>query len=464
MKLAIGPRQSISRRLIVYILLFSSAITLIATSLQLYFDYSRDVGAIYDRMSQIKNSYLRSITSNLWAMDREQLQVQIEGIRRLPDMQFVAIRVNGDVFMSTGEATSHNVISNTFDMKYHYNGTDITLGTLTVSATLDDVVSRMIDKVLLIFFSQSVKTFLVSAFIFLIFYLLVTRHLHRMSEYTSGLDVETLDRPLRLDRPSRPGKPADELDHVVQAINDMRLKLRASWEKLDAEHRRRLKAERLAAIGELSASVAHEIRNPLASIVNAVEILRRKATSAKNRAEAIALANAESQRLQHILSEFLQFSRQVPPHFRSEDVEELIADVAESLQLSLDQAAAIRIEKDFDTKPCVAVCDRTQIRQVIWNLMLNGVQAMPEGGTLCVSTRANGESVRIGVTDTGHGIDENMREEVIKPFVTQRANGTGLGLSVAQKILVDHGTELSISSTEDHGTEVYFHLVTGSPS
>ncbi len=464
MNLTVGPRQSISRRLIVNILLFSSLITLMATLLQLYLDYSRDVGLINDRMSQVKNSYLKSIAADLWAMDREQLQVQIEGIRSLPDMKFVGITVDDKVFMSIGDKEEGNVISNTFDMTYTYNNADINLGSLTVIASLHGVHSRLIDKALVILSAQSVKTFLVSIFIFLLFYYLVTRHLNKMSKYTSELDLTSLDRaPLTLDRTDNPDKPADELDHVVQTINDMRQKVRTSWENLELENARRLKAERLAGIGEISASIAHEIRNPLTSIVNAVELLRRKQTSEKDREEALALATSESHRLQHILNEFLQFARQRPPVFTRENVNELVSEIVKAMQLNLDSEHLVHIEKLFFQDPCYVICDRVQIRQVIWNLILNGVQAMPDGGALCVSTCMRDDTICVSVTDTGHGIDEHMKDEVIKPFVTQRTDGTGLGLSVAQKILVDHGTELSIFSAAGQGTEVCFNLSTDRP-
>jgi len=460
MNLAVGPRQSISRRLIVNILLFSSLITLIATLSQLYLDYSRDVGLINDRMSQIENSYLKSIAADLWAMDREQLQVQLEGIRSLPDMKFVEIKVNDQVFMSVGDKDDETVISNTFDMTYAYNNTDIKLGKLTVIASLKGVHERLIEKTLIILFSQSVKTFLVSVFIFLLFYYLMTRHLYKMSKYTSELDLNALDNPLTLDRPDHPGRPTDELDHVVQAINSMREKVRSSWEKLGRENARRLKAERLAGIGEISASIAHEIRNPLTSIVNAMELLRRKKTSAKDRAEAIELATAESQRLQHILNEFLQFAGQQSPKYSRENINDLISEVVKAVQLTLKPEQSVSIETMFLQDPCYVMCDRAQIRQVIWNLMLNSVQAMPDGGTLSVSTCNSDGRICISVSDTGHGIEEYMRNEVVKPFVTQRKNGTGLGLSVAQKILVDHGTELTIASSGKMGTDICFNLVT----
>ncbi|MGI9383994.1 MAG: ATP-binding protein [Methyloligellaceae bacterium] len=455
--------ESISGRLIVSILLFSSVITLMATSLQLYFDYARDVSSIHERMEQIRKSYLNSITGDLWAMDREQLKVHLVGIKSLPDMLFLQISMGGEPFMSVGEDSQQRVISNTFPIDYKYNDRVIKLGELRAVASLQNVHQRLIDKALVILGSQAIKTFLVSTFIFLLFHYLITRHLLKMSAYARGLNIDTLDRALELDRPTNLDRGSDELDHVVHAFNDMRQNLQNSWQELDSEHRRRLNAERLAGIGELSASIAHEIRNPLSSIINAVELLGRRQISAKNRAEAITLANAESQRLQHILNEFLQFARQRPPVSTCEDIVEVIADVAESLRLGLDPDVSVRIKTSFHEDPCYVRCDREQIRQVLWNLMLNAVQAMPDGGTLSLSTEARDDRTCIAIGDTGSGIPETMRAEVIKPFVTNRADGTGLGLSVTQKILMEHDSELSISSVEGQGTEACFHLANGRP-
>lgn len=454
-----GPhRRSVSARLIVSTLRFSSLVTLAATTLQLYLDYARDVDLIHERMRQVRDSYLESISASLWALDREQIQVQLDGIRSLPDMQKVEVLVDGQPFASAGRIDSANSIERSFALERNYKGERIMLGTLAASASLDGVYQRLLDKVLVILGTQAVKTFLVSAFIFLLFQYLVTRHLVRMSGFARGLDLATLDKGLELDRAPSPSEQPDELDDVVRALNEMRANLKQSWTELEAEHRRRVDAERLAGIGEISASIAHEIRNPLASIINGVELLGRDTVPAAGKAEVIALVNAESQRLKRILDDFLRFSRQRPSAPEPGDLAAALKHVAETVRLGLTDDRGIGIVLDIDPALGCALIDREQIEQVLWNLILNATQAMPNGGEVRVIAERRGDRCTVRVCDTGIGMDEALRSKAGRPFVAGRANGTGLGLSTVQRILAAHGSALTIESAPDRGTTVSFDL------
>lgn len=454
-----GPhRRSVSARLIVSTLLFSSLITLAATTLQLYLDYARDVDLIHERMRQVRDSYLESISASLWALDREQIQVQLEGIRSLPDMQKVEVFVDGQPFASAGRIESTNSIERSFAIAREYKGERIVLGALAASASLDGIYQRLLDKVLVILGTQAVKTFLVSAFIFLLFQYLVTRHLVRMSAFARGLGIATLDKGLQLDRTPPPVQEPDELDDVVRALNEMRTNLKRSWAELEVEHRRRVDAERLAGIGEISASIAHEIRNPLASIINGAELLSRDAITPASKAEVIALVNAESQRLKRILDDFLRFSRQRPSAPEPGDLGQILSRVAETVRLGLTDDRGIGIVLDIDPALGRALIDREQIEQVLWNLILNAMQAMPDGGEVRVAAKRRGEVCTVHVGDTGVGMSEALRARAGEPFVSGRSHGTGLGLSIVQRILAGHGSALSIDSAPGRGTTVSFDV------
>lgn len=452
--------HSVSARLIVSTLFFSSIVTLAATSLQLYIDYARDVDLIHERMRQIRDSYVKSISASLWALDREQLVVQVEGIRSLPDMQRVEVVVDGAAFASAGRVESSNLIVRTFPLVHHYKDQSVTLGALSATASLDGVYSRLLDKVFVILGTQAIKTFLVSAFLFLLFQYLVTRHLVHMSNYARALVPGTLGTPLHLERSEQASAPPDELDDVVHAINEMRDNLRQSWSELEAEHTRRVEAETLAGIGQFSASIAHEIRNPLASIINGAELLGRDNISAANKTEVIALVNAESQRLKRILDDFLRFSRQQKSHPEPNDLAQVIHRVAETVRLGLTGDRRIEIATETDPPPGLALFDRERIEQVLWNLILNGVQAMPDGGRLVVAAMRDGASCVVRVTDTGIGMSAEFSARATQPFTSGRAAGTGLGLSIVERILADHGSALSIVSAPGVGTTVTFALET----
>lgn len=450
--------QGVSARLIVSTLFFSSIVTLAATSLQLYIDYSRDVDLIHERMRQIRDSYVESISASLWALDREQLTVQVEGIRSLPDMQRVEVIVDGAAFVSAGRIDSSNLIVRTFPLVRSYKGDAVPLGALNATASLDGVYNRLLDKVFVILGTQAIKTFLVSAFIFLLFQYLVTRHLMHMAAYARALTTSTLGTPLQLERGDRAGVAPDELDDVVHSINEMRDNLRESWSALEAEHSRRVEAETLASVGQFSASIAHEIRNPLASIINGAELLGRDNISASNKAEVIALVNAESQRLKRILDDFLRFARQRRSQPEPNDLAQVVRRVAETVRLGLTDDRRIEIATDLPSNLGLALFDREQIEQVLWNLILNGVQAMPEGGRLVVAVSREESHCRVRITDTGVGMPAEFCARATLPFTSGRPQGTGLGLSIVERILADHGATLSVVSAPGAGTTVEFAL------
>ncbi len=225
-------KRRVARRLILYILLFSSIITFLGTSLQLYLDYSKDVTLIEQSMEQMESSYLPSIINSLWVSDHAQLKTLLSGMLQLPDMQNLEIVQDGEEIISVGSPASQNIITRTFPLSYNYRGEDIHLGDLMVYASLTGVYNRLLDKVLVILGTQAVKTFLVSTFIFIIFYLLIGKHLETMADYARSFNINNLESSLTLQRRSKKSVEKDELDQLVVSINQMRLNLKNSYDDL----------------------------------------------------------------------------------------------------------------------------------------------------------------------------------------------------------------------------------------
>lgn len=280
---------------------------------------------------------------------------------------------------------------------------------------------------------------------------LVTRRLHGLIAATRKIAAG--DLAVRVS-----GGGRDEVGILADAFNAMVASLQRSSHAIRQEHDRRTEAERLACVGELAASIAHEIRNPLAAVINAVRLLDEGGLPPADHAEAVAILNAESRRLQRILDDFLRFSRMRESQPVPGDISALIREVSQLLARDPAVPEGVRIETRGADGSCRAVFDPDQLRQVLWNLMLNAVQAMPDGGRLEIGVEGIGDEVLVTIADTGAGIPAEIMDKISRPFFTRRKEGSGLGLAVVQRILVQHGSKLWIDSRPGQGTRVRFRL------
>jgi len=235
-------RWGIVKKFILYILLFSSVITLILIVIQLYMDYRYGLDSIEKSINQIEVSYLDGIRTSLWVSDPELLQIQLEGMLQLSDLQYLDVVHNNRTLAKVGELQDKHVITKDFSLSYTYSNKTISLGRLRVVYTLKDLYNRLMKKAIVITISQSIKTFMVSGFIFFIFYLLVARHLHAMANYTASLDLKTLKRPFILKR-NQNNRKKDEFDMLAKAINEMRMNLHESYHQLQGEMSKRKRSE-----------------------------------------------------------------------------------------------------------------------------------------------------------------------------------------------------------------------------
>lgn len=217
------------------------------------------------------------------------------------------------------------------------------------------------------------------------------------------------------------------------------------------------KTERLTAAGQLSASLAHEIRNPLASISGAAGILSRGQATQQSQRECLEILTKESQRLNKLLTNFLVFARPRLPRLQSVDVANLLQSVT---ALAQHAAADRQIELQLDLVTAIGdiTCDPEQIRQLILNLLLNAIQASPEKGFVMVATHLDQDTVQIEVRDEGEGITAKNMERIFDPFFTTKQNGTGLGLAIAATIATQHGGQLTCHPNIPRGVRFMLQL------
>lgn len=212
-------------------------------------------------------------------------------------------------------------------------------------------------------------------------------------------------------------------------------------------------AERLAAAGELAAGVAHEIRNPLSAIVNATTLLERpEMLTREERTSTLDAVRKEARRLNRILSDFLIFARPREPKRLAGDVREVVEHVAALIREDPTRARQVELEMRIDpTVPSFAF-DPDQLTQVLLNVALNGVEAMNGRGRLGLEVGRRNGHVVIVVSDTGRGISPEERPRVFEPFYSRKPGGTGLGLTLAQRIVAAHGGHIDLESTPGRGT------------
>ena len=216
--------------------------------------------------------------------------------------------------------------------------------------------------------------------------------------------------------------------------------------------------DRLAAIGRMAASIAHEIRNPLAAMRGSIQMLRADMEGESSQTELMEIILRESDRLNRIISDFLSYARPRSVIHSKVDVGELLKQTFTLLRHSAEISDNQFIEEEIPASPVLINADSEQLQQVFWNLARNGLQAMPNSGTL----RATVEScphnrLRIAFSDTGRGMSPEQVEHLFEPF-SSTTGGTGLGLSIVYQIIRDHGGTINVRSREGQGTTITIEL------
>ncbi len=244
-------------------------------------------------------------------------------------------------------------------------------------------------------------------------------------------------------------------NQLALALEQARLieDLKKSYAELARTQQQLLRRERLAALGELSAVVAHEVRNPLGAIFNSVATIRHLIDPASPALRLVDIVGEEADRLNRMVDELLDFARPASPALMPVPLARLLED---SVRAALvDSQGPVEVMWAVDTAVPPVLADERMMRQAFLNLALNAVQAMPRGGTLRVGARrvdGSPHEVQVEFSDTGLGIPPNVRERIFEPFFTTKAKGTGLGLALVKRIVESHSGRLVLESEPGQGT------------
>jgi signal transduction histidine kinase len=244
----------------------------------------------------------------------------------------------------------------------------------------------------------------------------------------------------------------DEIGDLGRNFNHMVEQLRESRTEIERLHRTQMsRAEHMATLGEMATGLAHEIRNPLAGIAGVIEIIGRDLPTTSPARAVVKDVRQEITRINRIVSDLLQTARPHPPMVRKSD---LNTTVEHAVMLGRQQGLSRSIEITLRKDPSLPEVehDSDQIHRVLLNLLLNSLQAIDESGKIGVTVELQGQNAVIEVADNGRGISADHLPNIFRPFYTTKGEGTGLGLSLARRIVEDHQGRINVTSTVGKGT------------
>lgn len=216
--------------------------------------------------------------------------------------------------------------------------------------------------------------------------------------------------------------------------------------------------DRMAAVGRMAASIAHEIRNPLAAMRGSIQMLRSEMDGNTEQAQLMEIIMRESDRLNKIVADYLNYARPRPAELKNVDVSGLVGDTFKLLRNSDEVVDGHILEEDLPSRPAIVSGDPEQLKQVCWNIARNALKAMPDGGTFRVSLeQIDGNRLRLAFSDTGCGMTREQVEHLFEPF-TSTTGGTGLGLSIVYQIIRDHSGTINVRSRQGKGTTITIEL------
>jgi signal transduction histidine kinase len=242
----------------------------------------------------------------------------------------------------------------------------------------------------------------------------------------------------------------DEYVEVADSFNTMAVSLKEHYDRMQW-------AEQVVILGELAGGLAHEIKNPLAGVKASMEILSTDPTVSEENKDVLTKATDQVKRMEALIKNFMNFARPPAPQLADTNIHAILESTLALAQrhplFGKNRAGKITLVKDYNDQLPNILADPAQMQQVFLNLLLNAADAMPDGGTITITTQFESEQecLTVRFRDTGKGVDESIREKIFQPFFTTKVKGTGLGLSITKRLVEQQGGGIRIENHNGKG-------------
>jgi signal transduction histidine kinase len=468
-KMAIS-NSPLGKRLLFFILLASTLITLVIIAIQLLFEYKAEVSHIKNRLSLIQNSYIKPLTLSVWTYDTAQYEAQLNGILNIQDITYVVIiSKDGKKSIEKGVYQSENTLTQEFKLQSTIHNQNVDLGILVVGASLQRVYDDLYNRAMIILFTQGLKTLIISFVILYLFHILVTRYLSIIANYTKELSLDS-NKNLFLEKQNT----GDEIDTIVHTINQMQDRLTIQNKQLKTinqeleskvnERTAKLQElmfvqNKMASMGKMIENIAHQWRQPLASVNTSILHLDKRLSDKGIDDESIIeeLDSIESTTL--YLSKTIDDIRQFYSNEKKQTEFYIYKTVSSSMNIikGLLKKHNITIIFDID-KSLTLNTYKNDFQQVLLSIVINAkdvlVQKNIPNPQIMIKVYEELSSLKtiIEISDNGGGIKPEIIDRVFDLYFTTKEDikGTGIGLYISKMIVEQslNGT-IEVTNTSD---------------
>jgi signal transduction histidine kinase len=303
--------------------------------------------------------------------------------------------------------------------------------------------------------------------LYLVLIYLVVRPIRRVHSHigTVETDVRKLELGEKINFPRLPVETThDEIGELSRGLNSLIDRLNDANAKLIEMHHIQLEhVDRLAATGEMAASMAHEIKNPVAGVLGVLQVFESEAQDNSEKKELLTEMMLQLERVNHAVNDLLHYARPTQPVFEQTELHPLIEKTVSILSRQW-KGHHVNILTELSPTPVVLAADKKQLQQVFWNVILNALQAIPEAGSITIRTVILDDAAVITVADSGKGLTPEETERVFKPFFTTKHKGTGLGMTISRRIVEQHHGTIAVASAPGQGTTVTIRLPRNIPN